>query len=120
MNFDLMILPRITKIKHSVEPTWASDAGRNSNIGDFSGTFVGYFDNLNITVGTTTQEELTKIRSYIEVPIIENVSFLDTKTGKNKIESFYGTAIEVEINKRTRRYPSFSFSLKAIERRDDM
>ncbi len=120
MACNLMTLPKVTKVKHAVEPTWGSDAGRNSNSGKFSGTFVGYFDNLNVTVGTTTQEELTKIRNYIEVPIIENVSFLDTKTGKNKVGSFYGTTIEVEINKKTKRYPSFSFSLKAVSKRSDM
>ena len=53
-----MSLPKITKIKHTVEPTWDSKTGRNSNSGKFGGTFVGYFDTLEISVGKTTQNEL--------------------------------------------------------------
>ncbi len=122
---NLMNFPKITKIKHTIEPTWDSKTGRNSNSGKFSGTFVGWFDTLEINVGKTTQSELTQIRNQVEVPIIENVQFLDSKTGNNKIENFYGTAIGVEItnihmsdNKKT--YPPFTFSLKAVERRKDM
>ena len=127
MAVDLMKLPKITKIKHNVEPMWASDAGRNSNSGKYSGTFIGYFDTLEVNVGKVTQEELSIIRDKIEVPIIENVSFTDSKskTGATKTESFYGTAIGVEIisdkmvsNKK--RYPAFSFTLTAISRRTDM
>lgn len=117
---NLMNLPKITKIKHTIEPTWASDAGRNSNSGKFGGTFVGWFDTLEITVGNTTQNELTQIRNQIEKPIIDSVSFCDTKTGNLKSEDFYGTAIGVDITHKTKTYPSFSFSLKAIERRRDM
>ena len=122
---NLMNLPKITKVKHSVEPTWGSDAGRNSNSGRYSGTFIGFFDKLEISVGKTTQQELKEIRDRVEVAIVENVTFLDSKTGNNKTENFYGTAIEVEIistkmanNKK--KYPPFSFTLTAIARRDDM
>ena len=106
-----MSLPKITKIKHTVEPTWDSKTGRNSNSGKFGGTFVGYFDNLEISVGKTTQNELNQIR--------------DSKTGKNKSEDFYGTAIGVEITNinianNKKKYPPFSFSLKAVSRRSDM
>ena len=122
-----MKLPKITKIKHTVQPTWASDAGRNSNSGKYSGTFVGYFDQLEVSVGKTTQNELNQIRDAIEVPIIENITFLDTKskTGANKTENFYGTAIGVEITNiqmanNKKKYPAFSFTLTATERRNDM
>ena len=120
-----MSLPKITKIKHTVEPTWDSKTGRNSNSGKFSGTFVGYFDTLEVSVGKTTQNELNQIRDKVEIPIIENVEFLDSKTGNNKIEDFYGTAIGVEITNinianNKKKYPPFSFSLKAVSRRSDM
>ena len=120
MAVDLMKLPKVTNVKHTIEPVWASDTGRNSNSGSFSGTFVGWFDNLEIKVGKTTPTELQQIREAIEIPIIENVSFYDTKKNKTKVEDFYGTAIGVEINKKTIIYPPFSFSLKATVRRGDM
>lgn len=125
MAVNLMNLPKITGIKHSIEPLWASDAGRNSNSGKYSGTFVGYFNKLEVSVGRTTQYELQQIRNNIEVPIIENVTFLDSKTGTNKTDNFYGSTITTELksikmgnNRKT--YPSFTFSLTAIERRNDM
>lgn len=104
--------------KHTIEPMWASDAGRNSNSGDFTGTFNGYYDTLEINIGKTTQSELTTIRTAIEVPII-TATFKDTRTGIDKTEDFYGTAIGVErLNSQS--YKPFSFSLKAVSKRDDM
>lgn len=120
MAVNLINLPKaLSNPKHTVEPVWASDAGRNSNSGKFSGTFVGWFDTLEIPIGETTQAEMTTIKNAIENPIIENVSFVDSKTGNIKTENFYGTAITAErLN--SKRYKPFSFSLKAIEARDDM
>lgn len=119
MAINLLSLPKIKSIKHTIEPTWASDAGRNSNSGRFSGTFVGWFDNLEIEVGKTNQSEMTLIRNAIELPIF-SVMFKDTKTGNYKTENFYGTAIGGVTNNNNGIYESFSFSLKAISRRGDM
>ena len=105
--------------KHSIEGLWASDAGRNSNSGKYSGTFIGWFDKVEVSIGAPTQAELTHIRNAIEHPIIENVTFTDTKTGNSKTENFYGTTITAErLN--SNRYKPFSFTLTAIERRSDM
>lgn len=117
MALDIRNLPKVlSNIKHTIEPVWASDAGRNTNSGKFSGTFVGWFDVLDINIGETTQEEMTKIRNAIEKSVIENVSFTDSKTGQTKTEDFYGTSIPAERLNKTR-YKPFSFSLKAIEKR---
>lgn len=117
---DLSELPKLKGIDHTVEPTWASDAGRNSNSGKFNGTFVGWFDTLQINIGKTNQQEMTEIKNAIEKPIIESVKFKDSKDGNNKTEDFYGTAIKASYNNLKGNYAPFSFSLKAIERRDDM
>ena len=116
MAINLLSLPKIKSIKHTIEPTWASDAGRNSNSGKFSGTFVGWFDNLEVEVGKTNQSEMTLIRNAIELPIF-SVTFKDTRTGIYKTENFYGTAIGGATNNNNGMYESFSFSLKAISRR---
>lgn len=120
MAVDLNKLPKLKRIEHTVEPTWASDAGRNSNSGKFNGTFVGWFDTLKIEIGKTNQTEMTSIKNAIEKPIIENVKFKDSENGNNKIENFYGTAIPASYNNLKGNYEPFSFSLKAIERRSDM
>lgn len=103
---------------HSIEPMWASDAGRNSNSGTFSGTFNGWYDTLEINIGETSQAELTNIRQQIETPTI-TATFLDTRTGNEKTEDFYGTVIKAE-RLREGYYKPFNFSLKAIKKRDDM
>ncbi len=120
MGVNLNSLPKmLSNPKHSIEGLWASDAGRNSNSGKYSGTFIGWFDKIEINIGETTQAELTQIRNAIESPIIEDVTFTDTRTGNNKTEDFYGTTITAErLN--SNRYKPFSFTLTAIERRTDM
>ena len=117
---NLLSLPKVKGVKHTIEPVWASDAGRNSNSAKFSGTFVGWIDVLEVRVGKTTQTEMTTIRNAIETPIIENVVFKDSKTGNNKTEDFYGTAIGADANNTKVIYEPFSFSLKGIEVRNDM
>ena len=62
---NLSELPKLKRIEHAVEPTWASDAGRNSNSGKFGGTFVGWFDTLKVEIGKTVQSEMTLIKSII-------------------------------------------------------
>lgn len=116
MALDIMSLPKILKIEHSIEPLWNKDAGRNSNNGTYTGTFCGYFDKLTLNIGKTTQNELTTIRNAIESPIIQ-VKFKDTKTGLDKTEQFYGTAIKTTQTNVNGLYDPFNFSLVAVYRR---
>ena len=120
MAVTLLNLPKVTGIENTIEPVWAKNSGRNSNSGKFSGTFVGWFDTLKISVGQCNQTEMTAIRNAIEIPIIQNVTFKDSKTGNNKIEDFYGTAITALSNNTKGIYKPFSFSIKAVSRRGDM
>lgn len=119
MNIDINQLPKVlSNPKHTIEPVWGPDAGRFTNSGKFVGTFVGWFDTLEIPVGKTSYEEMAEIRDKIEKPII-SITFTDSKTNQNRTADFYGTAISAErLNSKT--YKPFTFSLKAIEARDDM
>ena len=47
-------LPKCITINHSIESLWADDTGRESNSGKYSGTFIGWFDKLEINIGSTT------------------------------------------------------------------
>ena len=119
MSVNLIKLPKVTKVGHTVEPTWSKNTGRNSNSGKFSGTFVGYFDTLKVDIGKTNQIEMTTIKNAIEHSIVQ-ITFIDSKNGNNKTEDFYGTAITASYNNLKGRYDPFSFSLKAVSRRSDM
>lgn len=118
MALTITNLPHITKITHSIEPLWAGNSGRVANSGKYSGTFIGWFDKLTIDIGVTNQTQLATIRTAIEKSIIKNVTFKDSKTGNNKTEDFYGTAIAVEtLNYKKGLYKPFSFSLIAVSKR---
>lgn len=107
-------------MEHTIQPLWASDTGRNSNSGKYSGTFIGYFDQLKVSVGKTNQTQMTEIRNHVDVPIMDDVTFVDSKTGESKTESFYGTAIPAKTNNTKQIYEPFEFTLTAIEARSDM
>lgn len=115
-------LPKILKVSDKAQPTWASDAGRNSNSAKFTGTFVGYITDLQIDFGRTTQEEMTIIKNAIEKPngIISDFQYRDTKTGQIRSEDFYGTVIDATYNNEKTKYQPFSVSLKGVNIRDDI
>lgn len=119
MAVNINELPKVlSNPKHTIEPVWGQDAGRFTNSGKFTGTFVGWFDTLEVPIGKTSYEEMKTIRQAIENPII-NITFIDSRTNTLRTADFYGTAITAErLNSTT--YKPFVFSLKAIEARDDM
>ena len=119
MAVNINELPKVlSNPKHTIEPVWGKDAGRFTNSGKFTGTFVGWFDTLEVPIGRTTYEEIKIIREAIEKPII-NITFTDSRTNKLRTADFYGTAISAERLNSTS-YKPFVFNLKAIEVRDDM
>ena len=111
----------ITLFKDKPEPLWGDDTGRNANSGKFSGTFIGYFTNLHIEVAPLTKQQMTSFKAIFEVPIIEDVTFPNSSNnGANYTEDFYGTAIEASTDYWNGKYKSFSFDLKAVEKRNDI
>ena len=120
MAVTLNDLPKVTEVSHTIEPTWDKDSGRIANSGKFVGTFVGFFDTLEVKVGKTTSAEMVTLRSNIDVPIIENVTFVDSYTGQTSTRDFYGTSITATYTRIGGYYKPTSFKLKALERRSDM
>lgn len=116
-------LPKCIKISHSIEPLWADDTGRESNSGTYSGTFIGWFDKLEINIGSTTESEMKQIRDAIEWPTLD-AEFYDTKLNRFVTKEFYGTAISAECKEGKYpgsddiRYEPFSFKLTAVRARE--
>jgi len=112
-------LPKLlSNPKHTIEPLWADNSGRKTNSGKFVGTFIGWFDKLELPIGSTTYAEMITLRNAIEVPIGE-FTFLDSKTNALKTEFFYGTAIIAE-RKNSTTYKPLTVTLTAVNRRVDM
>lgn len=104
--------------QHSLEPTWADDTGRNSNSGKFSGSFIGYFSQVVIEFGPTTQKQMKELRSLFDKPII-NVKYKDSKGPEDTFtEDFYGTSIKAKLDYWEGKYKSFSITLTAISKRE--
>lgn len=109
-------LPCLKDYDSSAEPLWGDNTGRLTDDGHFSGTFVGYFTNLDLTFNKTTQAQLTRIKQLIEKPIITLTYPIET-TGGAFTEQFYGTAIKVKKQGYRKKYEGFTISLKAVDRR---
>lgn len=107
--------PLLTQ-QHTLEPLWAGDTGRNSNSGKYSGTFIGYFSQLEIEFGSTSQNQMIQLRNWFDKPIID-VYYKDSETGDWKTEQFYGTSIKAKLNYWDGYYEPFSLTLTAISKR---
>lgn len=115
MSADVRTLPRLKSHEHSKEPLWAKDTGRNSNSGKYSGTFIGYFSQVVLEFGKTTQEEMNIIKSQLEHPVV-NLIYKSSDDGEFKAEDFYGTKISGKHEGSfKKKYSPFSVTLTAIE-----
>lgn len=105
----------ILSFSQKYEPLWAGDTGRNSNSGAYSGTFIGYFSQIVIEFGKTTQEQMNTIKSTFETSVF-SLTYPSTN-GTNVTEQFYGTAIEGKKDYWDGKYMPFSITLTAIKKR---
>lgn len=109
---------KLCKYSITSEPMWGSDAGRDNMLGDFSGTFNGFYTNIVLSFGKTTQEEMKIIKDTFEKPTFP-FTYPSEKTGEDITEIFYGTAIKAEkmSAKTNRKYMPFEITLVAVKRR---
>lgn len=106
----------ITEFSHTLEPLWASDTGRNSNSGKYTGTFIGYFSQVKISFGKLNINQMKYVRSLFDNPTIM-LKYPDSATGTDTTEEFYGTAIKSDTNRLGGLYETFDITLTAINRR---
>lgn len=116
-NNDLEI-PKLLDYEVIPEPMWADDTGRESREGEFSGTFVGYFTNITINIGPTSQEEYTQLCSMFQRPLF-SMTFIREDDGELHTETFYGTALKAKKDKYDGKYKEFSIQLVSTKRRED-
>lgn len=111
----------ILSFEDTPEPLWADDAGRQSNSGKFSGTFIGYFTNIHIEVGKMTKQQMKEFKAIFEVPIVEDLTFPNSSNaGTDYTEDFYGTSLKGHTKYWDGLYEPFNFDLVAVEKRNDL
>lgn len=101
---------------HGDEPLWGSDTGRNTNSGNYSGTFTGYFPQIAISFGKTTQSQMTIICDSFEHPVI-TMKYKNKNTGSWISQDFYGTAIHGKLDNWDGKYHPFSITLTAVKKK---
>lgn len=110
---------KLCKYSITAEPLWGADAGRENMTGTYTGTFVGYFTNITLNFGKTTQAEMQNIKNTFENPTF-SFTYPDEKTGQDRTENFYGTAIKAEREsiKENAKFLPFEITLIATQRRN--
>lgn len=110
---ELSKLVPIIDYDHAPNPAWKSDSGRNSNSGKWSGTFAGYFSQIDLGFGNCNQEQMTIIKNVFEKATCE-ITYPDSKDGLPATEVFYGSVIKAKLNKWNGLYKPFSITLTAL------
>ena len=87
--------------------------------GNFSGTFMGYFTNIKMNIGSTTIDEMNTLKQLLEKPTVSITYPVERKigntlAGNSYTESFYGTAINAEFDNYKAKYKPFSIQFVAI------
>lgn len=120
-------IPNVTKLSIGPDPLWGDRTGRNTLDGHYSGTFIGYFDTLEIEIGIVSDEEFNLIKSLLEHPFLEGVQFSlekdigNYKQGELYTEDFYnGAVIKSSPLPMGGFWESFSVTLTAIDRRPQL
>lgn len=121
MSVTISSLPKVKNpYVHKVHPEWGPNTGRNTNSGKFTGTFVGWFDQLVISFGYHTMTEHTQILTSLGVATA-SIVFFDTVKNTTKTEDFYLDSIETEVSNYKKGLCSpMTITMTAIARRSDM
>lgn len=109
-------VPHLVDYKVSRAKLW-KDSERNMN-GDVRATLIGIFPKIQLQVGYTTEEELSKLVSYLDKAFFDIVWF-DTRTRKMTDKAkYYAGDYDVELDSKSKkRYKPFSVSLVPVSKR---
>ena len=117
-------IPHLVNYKISHAKLW-KDSDRNMS-GEIRATFIGVFPKIQLQIGYTTEQEITKLTEFLDKDFF-TVGWFDVslqKTG-DEIDSvkyyeakYYASDYDVELdNKEKRRYKPFSVSLVPVSKR---
>lgn len=91
---------------------WSSDSGRGMD-GRNSGTLIGIFTKLTITVGEMKQSEAQSLLNAINVSN-KNVTYFDPQKNTTHTESFYFGDVNIKLKKQSNgRYEPVQFTIIA-------
>lgn len=108
-------IPHIVSYKISRAKLW-KDSERNMS-GEVRATLIGIFPKIQIEVGYTTQEEMSKLTEILDQAYF-NVTWFDVRTQETTTAKYYASDYDVELDSKHKgRYKPFSVSLVPVSKR---
>lgn len=105
----------ITNYKVGRNKLW-KDADRNMS-GDIRATLIGIFPKIELTIGYTTQAEMSKLCQILDQDYFE-VEYFDVRVNGSTKAIYYASDYDTEIfDKRRGIYKPFSVSLVPVSKR---
>ena len=109
VKIDGHIIPHVVSYKISRSKLW-KESERNMS-GDMRATLIGIFPKIQMEVGYTTQEEISKLTALLDKAFFE-VEWFDVREQAVYKAQYYASDYDVELDSKTRgRYKPFSVSL---------
>lgn len=95
---------------------WATDTGRSTITGKFSGTLIGVFPKITFTLGTLSNNDASTLYSIFDAAIV-SATYYDTKTKTMKTAQFYcGDVIDKIKSAKTMKHDQTQIEIVAVEK----
>ena len=108
-------IPHIVSYKIGRAKLW-KDSERNMS-GDVRATLIGIFPKIQLQIGYTTEDELSKLTALLDEDFF-TVEWFDVRTKEMWEASYYASDYDVELdNKEKGRYKPFSVNLVPVKKR---
>ncbi len=115
VQIDGVTLPHIVSYKIGRSKLW-KESERNM-AGDIRATLIGIFPKIQLTVGYTTQEEMSQITQLLDKDFF-TVTWFDVRLQETISEQYYASDYEIELDSKAKgRYKPFSVNLVPISKR---
>ena len=115
VKIDGVTIPHIVSYKIGRAKLW-KDSERNMS-GDVRATLIGIFPKIQIEVGYTTQEEMSKLTALLDKAFF-TVTWFDVRIQKTISTQYYASDYDVELDSKSKgRYKPFSVSLVPVSKR---
>lgn len=115
VQIDGVTLPHIVTYKIGRAKLW-KDSERNM-AGDIRATLLGIYPKIQLTIGYTTQEEMSQLTQILDKDFF-TVTWFDVRVQETISTQYYASDYDVELDSKAKgRYKPFSVNLVPVSQR---
>ena len=115
VQIDGVTLPHIVSYKIGRAKLW-KDSERNM-AGDIRATLLGIYPKIQLTIGYTTQEEMSQLTQILDKDFF-TVTWFDVRVQETISTQYYASDYDVELDSKAKgRYKPFSVNLVPVSQR---